>query len=64
MFGALLRTTRWTVERCVGPLGVSTLLVKPLRHVTGMHEQPEPGEVEAFCGRVREALTSGAVAEA
>ncbi|WP_369214609.1 hypothetical protein [Streptomyces flavofungini] len=36
--GTLLRTPHWTVEHCVGPLGVGTLLVKPLRHVTGVHE--------------------------
>ncbi|MFF8654552.1 hypothetical protein [Streptomyces huasconensis] len=36
--GTLLRTAHWTVEHCVGPLGVGTLLVKPLPHVTGLHE--------------------------
>ncbi|MEU1024837.1 hypothetical protein ABZ366_22610 [Streptomyces sp. NPDC005904] len=36
--GTLLRTAHWTVEHCVGPLGVGTLVVKPLRHVTGLHE--------------------------
>ncbi|MGW0531441.1 HIT family protein [Streptomyces sp. NPDC003032] len=36
--GTLLRTAHWTVEHCVGPLGVGTLLVKPLRHATGVHE--------------------------
>ncbi|MEU7578307.1 hypothetical protein AB0B50_11955 [Streptomyces sp. NPDC041068] len=34
--GTVLRTAHWTVEHCVGPLGVGTLLVKPLRHVTGV----------------------------
>jgi diadenosine tetraphosphate (Ap4A) HIT family hydrolase len=31
--GAILRTEHWVVEHCVGPLGVGTLIVKPLRHV-------------------------------
>lgn len=36
--GALLRTPYWTVEHCVGTLGLGTLIVKPLRHITGVHE--------------------------
>jgi diadenosine tetraphosphate (Ap4A) HIT family hydrolase len=32
--GTILRTANWAVEHCVGPLGVGTLIVKPLRHVT------------------------------
>ncbi|MWA13719.1 HIT family protein [Streptomyces sp. BA2] len=36
--GTLLRSPHWTVEHCVGPLGVGTLIVKPLRHITGVHE--------------------------
>lgn len=36
--GTLLRTAHWTVEHCTGPLGVGTLVVRPLRHVTGVHE--------------------------
>lgn len=32
--GTILRTTHWTVEHCIGPLGVGTLIVKPLRHTT------------------------------
>lgn len=36
--GTLLRTAHWTVEHCTGPLGVGTLIVKPLRHITGIHE--------------------------
>ena len=32
--GGVVRTTPyWRVEHCVGPLGVGTLLVKPVRHV-------------------------------
>ena len=31
--GLIHQTQHWRVEHCVGPLGVGTLLVKPLRHV-------------------------------
>lgn len=31
--GVVQATALWRVEHCVGPLGVGTLLVKPLRHV-------------------------------
>ena len=36
--GAILTTQHWRVEHCVGPLGIGTLLVKPLRHVTRVSE--------------------------
>jgi diadenosine tetraphosphate (Ap4A) HIT family hydrolase len=32
--GRIHATSHWVVEHCVGPLGVGTLIVKPLRHVT------------------------------
>ena len=31
--GEIHRTRRWTVEHCIGPLGLGALVVKPLRHV-------------------------------
>jgi diadenosine tetraphosphate (Ap4A) HIT family hydrolase len=31
--GVIYETDHWRVEHCIGPLGVGTLLVKPLRHV-------------------------------
>jgi diadenosine tetraphosphate (Ap4A) HIT family hydrolase len=31
--GVIAETRHWRVEHCIGPLGVGTLLVKPLRHV-------------------------------
>lgn len=31
--GTIHRSERWVVEHCVGPLGVGTLIVKPIRHV-------------------------------
>lgn len=36
--GAIHETAHWRVEHCVGPLGVGTLLVKPLRHVLHVAE--------------------------
>ncbi|MEV6397207.1 hypothetical protein AB0M39_20935 [Streptomyces sp. NPDC051907] len=31
--GTILRTRMWVVEHCVGPLGLGTAVVKPIRHV-------------------------------
>jgi diadenosine tetraphosphate (Ap4A) HIT family hydrolase len=31
-------TSHWVVDRCIGPLGVGTLIVRPKRHVTGIAE--------------------------
>ena len=36
--GRIYETQYWVVEHCLGPLGVGTLLVKPLRHVTSVGE--------------------------
>jgi len=36
--GVILDADGWRVEHCVGPLGVGTLLLKPLRHVTRVAE--------------------------
>jgi diadenosine tetraphosphate (Ap4A) HIT family hydrolase len=30
--GRIYATEHWVVEHCIGPLGVGTLIVKPLRH--------------------------------
>jgi diadenosine tetraphosphate (Ap4A) HIT family hydrolase len=32
--GVIHESALWRVEHCIGPLGVGTLIVKPLRHVT------------------------------
>lgn len=34
--GRIFKTDHWLVEHCVGPLGLGTLIVKPLRHVTSV----------------------------
>ncbi|MFC8132274.1 HIT family protein [Streptomyces sp. NPDC057302] len=56
--GTLLRTTHWTVEHCVGPLGIGTLVVKPLRHITGVHEMSagESAGLGPLLARVTSAL--------
>ncbi len=34
--GLIHRTRFWRVEHCIGPLGLGTLIVKPVRHVTSV----------------------------
>ena len=34
--GIIWSNERWLVDHCVGPLGVGTLIVKPVRHETSM----------------------------
>jgi diadenosine tetraphosphate (Ap4A) HIT family hydrolase len=34
--GLIYESAGWRVEHCVGPLGVGTLIVKPVRHVTAV----------------------------
>jgi diadenosine tetraphosphate (Ap4A) HIT family hydrolase len=36
--GCIHRTEHWFVDRCVGPLGVGTLIIKPIRHVVHVSE--------------------------
>lgn len=41
--GRIHRTDSWVVEHCIGPLGLGTLIVKPIRHVTAVADLL-PGE--------------------
>lgn len=34
--GEIARTANWVVEHCIGPLGVGTLVLKPIRHCAGL----------------------------
>ena len=34
--GLIHETGTWRVEHCIGPLGLGTLIVKPVRHVTAV----------------------------
>ncbi len=36
--GRIYATEHWVVEHCIGPLGVGTLVVKPLRHCVNFWE--------------------------
>jgi diadenosine tetraphosphate (Ap4A) HIT family hydrolase len=51
--GIIWSTERWRVEHCVGPLGVGTLLVKPVRHVEHVADlnSNEAGELGALLQR-------------
>jgi diadenosine tetraphosphate (Ap4A) HIT family hydrolase len=42
--GTIHKTDRWVVEHTVGPMGVGTLIVKPIRHVTHIADL-EPDEI-------------------
>jgi diadenosine tetraphosphate (Ap4A) HIT family hydrolase len=44
--GNLLDSGRWLVEHCIGPLGVGTLVVKPLRHVLHVADLDERESAE------------------
>lgn len=51
--GMILRTDAWTVEHCIGPLGLGTLLVKPIRHVLHVADltAAESAELGPRCSR-------------
>ena len=44
--GVLHRGHGWLVEHCVGPLGLGTLIVKPVRHVVAMADLTDDEAVE------------------
>lgn len=56
--GIILRADHWTVEHCIGPLGVGTLIVKPLRHVLRFADltRDEAAEFGTLMQRVSEAV--------
>jgi diadenosine tetraphosphate (Ap4A) HIT family hydrolase len=54
--GVIADTGSWRVEHCVGPLGVGTLIVKPLRHV--VHVSDLTGEEAAELGPVLQAAAA------
>ncbi|WP_026248591.1 HIT family protein [Streptomyces sp. LaPpAH-108] len=57
--GQVLRSGGWVVEHCVGPLGLGTFVVKPLRHVLHIAELtvPESTELGPLLRRVSAAVT-------
>ncbi|MFD9903158.1 HIT family protein [Streptomyces sp. NPDC059063] len=58
--GTLLRTARWFVGHCVGPLGLGTVAVVPLRHVLHVADltADESAELGPLLRRVSRAVTS------
>ncbi|MEV6786118.1 hypothetical protein [Streptomyces sp. NPDC051098] len=58
--GTISRTGLWTVEHCVGPLGLGTLVVKPLRHVVHVADLTveESAELGPLLRRTSEAVTA------
>jgi diadenosine tetraphosphate (Ap4A) HIT family hydrolase len=58
--GRIYATNHWIVEHCVGPLGVGTLIVKPLRHCTRFWEltPEEASEIGPLLSLVGSAIRS------
>lgn len=58
--GTVLRTAAWAVEHCVGPLGLGTLVVKPVRHVVHVADltAEESAELGPLLARVSRAVTA------
>jgi hemoglobin len=56
--GLVHATPSWRVEHCVGPLGVGTLLIKPLRHVesVGAMSEEESAELGPLLVRTADAV--------
>jgi diadenosine tetraphosphate (Ap4A) HIT family hydrolase len=52
----------WVVEHCIGPLGVGTVIVKPIRHVTHLAglEPGEAAQLGPVLARVAHAVTAAA----
>ncbi|MFG1805298.1 HIT family protein [Streptomyces sp. NPDC049040] len=58
--GTLLRAAHWVAEHCVGPLGLGTAVVKPVRHVLHLADltAEESAELGPLLARISEAVTS------
>ncbi|MGP3924576.1 HIT family protein [Streptomyces sp. 8N616] len=58
--GTILKTGRWVVEHCVGPLGLGTLVVKPIRHVIHVADltADESSELGPLLQKVSSAVTT------
>jgi ATP adenylyltransferase len=57
--GRIDQTEHWVVEHCVGPLGVGTLIVKPLRHLVHIADlsEDESAELGPLLRRMAMAVT-------
>lgn len=60
--GRIATMGTWVVEHCVGPLGVGTVVVKPLRHVIHVADldQVETAELGPVLARVTRAVADAA----
>ena len=58
--GQIRKTPCWVVEHCVGPLGLGTLIVKPIRHITHVWDlnDTEAEELGPLIQRVAQALAT------
>ncbi len=58
--GTIHRTALWVVEHCVGPLGLGTLIVKPVRHVLHVADltPEESAELGPLLRRVSRTVTT------
>jgi len=56
--GRIHQTRHWVVEHCTGPLGVGTVIVKPLRHCLHMWEltHDESAELGALLQEVADVI--------
>jgi diadenosine tetraphosphate (Ap4A) HIT family hydrolase len=63
--GRITETAHWVVEHCVGPLGLGTAIVKPIRHVVHVSEldEDEAAELGPLLVRVSGAVERYAGAE-
>ncbi len=63
--GSIARTDHWAVEHCIGPLGVGSLVVKPLRHVVHFAdlEIGEVAEIGPLLHQTAQAVTELAESE-
>lgn len=62
--GLIFETGRWRVEHCVGPLGLGTLIVKPLRHVTSVADLDEAEGTELGPLLRRASIVAGRLVDA
>jgi galactose-1-phosphate uridylyltransferase len=57
--GRIATIGRWVIEHCVGPLGVGTVVVKPLRHILHLADldDAEAAELGPLLAMVAQAVT-------
>ena len=63
--GRIIATDHWVVGHCIGPLGIGTLILKPMRHCTGVAnlDADEAAELGPLLKKVSAAITELADAD-